>query len=281
MSAAVDEYLKHLRTRGLADTTIETIEYRLAGLLETTGRDRSMRTLTPAAARELFERRAANVSPDTQRGELATASAFAQWSVKQGWLRADPFAELEPTGRRARGKPRLRIDEARALLDTCLADEHPAALATALALTMGLRASEVTNRVVRDVDDGARVLWIERAKTRAGDRQLELPEVLRAPIAALCAGRAGGERLFGDVDRHWFGYHVRRLCKKAGVPIVPPHGLRGTFGSIAATAADVGFVARALGHTHGDVTRRHYLAPGAEQVGQQRAALRVLRGGDR
>jgi integrase len=92
----------------------------------------------------------------------------------------------------------------------------------------------------RDVDDAARVLWIERAKTRAGDRRLEVPEVLRPQLAALVAGRAPDAPLFGGHDRHWVGYHVRRLCRLAKVPVVCPHVLRGTQSSIAARAVPVG-----------------------------------------
>jgi integrase len=43
-----------------------------------------------------------------------------------------------------------------------------------MALLMGLRANEVTNRKCRDVDDDGRVLWIDRAKTRKGARTLEI-----------------------------------------------------------------------------------------------------------
>jgi integrase len=142
-----------------------------------------------------------------------------------------------------------------------------------------MRASEITNRVVRDVDDDARVLWIERAKSKAGERHLEVPEVLRPRLAALIAGRRGDEPLFPDRDRHWVGYHVRRLCRAAGVPVVCPHGLRGTQASIAVRAVPAEHVAQQLGQTGPAVTRRHYLAAGAEQDGRQRAALQVLAGG--
>jgi integrase len=279
VSAAIDEYVKHLRERELSTGTVATITFRLRGLLDATGRDRSLRSLTPAVARDLFERRRTAVSVDTQHGELDVASAFCAWAIEQGWMRSDPFAGIEPVGRRKRGKPTLRIDEARKFLHVALADEHISGIAAAIGLTMGMRATEITGRVVRDVDDGARVLWIERAKTRAGDRHLEVPELLRAPLAAIVAGRGGGERLFGDVDRHWFGYHVRRLCKVAKVPVICPHGLRDTWASISVQASPVDQVARALGHANTAVTRRHYLEAGAEQIGQQRSTLRVLRGG--
>src|SRR4029077_2411381 len=114
-----------------------------------------------------------------------------------------------------------------------------------------------------------------------GDRHLEIPEVLRAPLVAICAGRDGGAQLFGDVDRHWIGYHARRLCRVAKVPELGPQALRGTFSSIGAEATPVDFVARALGHAGPSITRQHYLARGAERAGQQRTALRVLAGGRR
>jgi integrase len=279
LASAIDLYLAHLRTRGLRPGSVTTIWYRLRGLLRVVERDRSLRSLTVTVARSLLAKRRTEVKTDTQHGELAAVGGFTSWCVKQGWLRSNPFDGLEPEGARASGKPQLRIDEARTFLETALGEGTPSGLAAAIALLMGMRASEITGRVVRDVDDGARVLWIERAKTRKGDRHLEVPEVLRPRLAELVAGRAGGEMLFGDVDRQWIAYHVRRLCELAGVPVVGPHGLRGTQASIAARAVPVEHVADALGQNGPGVTRRHYLANGAEQDGRQRAALRVLQGG--
>lgn len=281
LAGAVDLYLAHLTARGRKERTVTTARYRLHGLLRLTERDRPLRHLTARVARELLERRRTEVVTDTQVGELAAARGFAGWCTAQGWLPGDPFAGLESEGQRARGKAQLRIDEARRFVERALDEGTLEGLAAAIALLMGLRASEITDRVVRDVDDGARVLWIERAKTRKGDRHLEVPEVLRPRLAELVAGRPGGEPLWGDVDRHWLGYHVRRLCKAAGVPVVCPQGLRGTQASISVLAVPAEHVAAALGQTGPAVTRRHYLARGAEQAGQQRAALRVLAGGRR
>lgn len=280
VAGAIDAYLEWYR-RGHKAGTVTTARYRLHGLLRVVERDRPLRQLTPRSAAELLERRRGETATETQVGELAAARGFGSWCAAQGWLPADPFADLEPDGQRARGKAQLRIDEARRYVDHALAEGTPAGLAAALALLMGLRASEITDRTVRDVDDGARVLWIDRAKTRKGDRHLEVPLVLRPRLAELCAGRGGGEPLFGDVDRHWVGYHVRRLCKVARVPVVCPHGLRGTQASIAVLAVPAEHVAEQLGQTGPVVTRMHYFSRGAEQDGRQRAALRVLSGGSR
>jgi len=295
VAAAVDAYVADRLAHGEKARTMSTVAYRLRGLLNTTGRDRWLRLLTPAVAKELLEsrrtKRGGKPATETQIGELAAARGFAAWCIAQGWLPRDPFAGLAATGERGRGKAQLRISEARTYVEHALDEDDeldPAerarpGLAAAITLLMGLRASEVTDRVVRDVDDGARVLWIERAKTRKGDRHLEVPEVLRPRLAALVAGRDGGEPLWGDadVDRHWLGYHVRRLCDAAKVPVVCPQALRGTQSSIAARAVPVEHVAEALGQTGPAVTRRHYLARGAEQDGRQRAALRALTGGRR
>jgi integrase len=152
---------------------------------------------------------------------------------------------------------------------TCL-DEYAtegslSALAVATTLLLGLRASECTDRIVRDLDDGGRVLWIPHGKTEAAIRQLKVPELLQPLLMEVAAGKAPLDRLWGNVDRHWLGHHVRRLCRKAGVPVIPPHGLRGLHATMALSAgASSEHVAKALGHVSVNTTRAHYFAPGAE-----------------
>lgn len=284
-AGAVNEYLAE-RKADLGERSLTTLEYRLRGILRTTERERPLRTLTAGVAAQLLKLRGAEVVTDTLVGELVAAHGFAAWCVAQRRLTTNPFADLEVKGRRSRGKAQLRIDEARKFVATALDESTVEGVAAAMALLMGMRASEITNRQVRDVDDGGRVLWIDRAKTRKGDRHLEVPEVLRGPLLELCKRqdgrpREGEERLFGDVDRHWVGYHVRRLCRAAKVPEVCPHGLRGTMASIAVQAVPAEHVAAALGQTGPAVTRRHYLASGAEERGRGRAALKVINGGKR
>lgn len=285
VAQAVDEYLASRRDAGLKAGTVTTLGYRLKGLLGTTERDRLVRTLTPAIARRMFEsrrtKRGGRPSVDTQIGELVAVQGWAAWCIGRGYLKADPFAGIEVQGAKSRGKKQLRIDEARRLIDTALSEGSDAGLAAAMALLMDLRASEIIERQVRDVDDRGRVLWIDRAKTEAGDRHLEIPLALRDALAARCAGRKPEDLLFPGRSRHWVGYHVRRLCEAAGVPVVCPHGLRGTHSSISVREVSIEHVAAALGHSSPAVTRRHYVKKSAEQAGKQRAVLKVIDGGKR
>ena len=52
-------------------------------------------------------------------------------------------------------------------------------MAAMMSLLMGMRASEIVSRIVRDLDDEGRLLWIPETKTEAGKRTLPVPEVLQ------------------------------------------------------------------------------------------------------
>ena len=80
---------------------------------------------------------------------------------------------MKQIGQRNRGKKQLRIDEARKLGDLSASPTNAgddAAVGVLTALLLGLRASEVTDRVVRDLDDDGRLLWIEFGKTKRSRR---------------------------------------------------------------------------------------------------------------
>ena len=104
-----------------------------------------------------------------------------------------------------------------------------AAVGVLTAFLLGLRASEVTDRVVRDLDDNGRLLWIEFGKTRRSKRTLEVPALLQPYLLALAKGRAPDAQLISRTisrrtgknrDRYWLGHHVERLCTEAEVPVI-------------------------------------------------------------
>jgi integrase len=74
------------------------------------------------------------------------------------------------------------------------------AVAAMMALLLGMRATEIVSRVVRDLDDDGRLLWIPDSKTDAGKRTLHVPELLRPYLARLAANQKAEARLFGQ---HW------------------------------------------------------------------------------
>ena len=68
---------------------------------------------------------------------------------------------------------------------------NPFSTPALVALTMGLRTGEVLDQVVRDLDDGARYLWIDAGKTANARRHLEVPELVQPYLLRLAAGKPG------------------------------------------------------------------------------------------
>jgi integrase len=224
-------------------------------------------------------------SVDSHRNILAEAKSFLRWcTVKKKWLSRNPLEEVEGVGKRRHGKAQLRVDEARKWLAkaTDLADDgEEGALAAMLALVMGMRANEIVSRVVRDLDDDAKLLWIPDSKTEAGRRTLRVPALLQPFLRELAKGKSPDAKLFGHHWRDWVRKWVRRICEGANVPKVTAHGMRGLHSTLAVehgVSAEV--VAASLGHESSTTTIQSYVKPEAVAGAQQRRALAVL-GGDR
>lgn len=282
LGEAVRDYLQEKAgERGAA-----TIRYRLLGLLRLREGDRALTAVNAAMARRLYQKRTTEVADDTHIGELQYAVRFFEWCIGKGWVRLNPFADVAVTGeRRDRRDQQLRVTESRAFFDRAMAEGSLESHVVLMALMMGLRAHEVVERVVRDVDDDGRILWVPKSKTKAGVRQLRVPQLLRTPLLAYCAGKGPGEALFirdghrPNATRHWLHYHVVRLAKEAGVPRVTPHGLRRTWFTLKMLGSGdaLSEIVREGGHAdRGDTARRHYLAPGAEESAGNAAVESVL-----
>lgn len=291
---AVRAFLEHGTKRGLRPGTVATLGFRLRAVLQVDeDGERSggpIGELTPARAARLVEEYPRSV--DTMKGALAACKAFGAFTSAKGWTRSNPFAACTVVGKKKRGKKQLREDEARAwfatAMDLARGGDRPA-IACLLYLVLGCRASEVTERVRRDVDSRGTVLVIDEGKTDAAARRLHIPAVLQ-PLVATLMTRAGkrlrpGDYLFDRGDgapptRFWALYHVRRICQLAKVPEVCTHSLRGLQATLATRAHATGeLVAAQLGQTGFDVTRAHYLQVGAEQSARTGRALTVLEGG--
>ena len=56
--------------------------------------------------------------------------------------------------------------------------------------------TEIVSRVVRDLDDGGKLLWIPDSKTEAGRRTLQVPELLQSHLLAIAEGKPSEAKLF-------------------------------------------------------------------------------------
>ena len=224
------------------------------------------------------------ISVDYHRNALSEAKTFLRWCVKKKWIGANPLEDVEGVGKRNHGKEQLRIDEARKWIAKAveLADAgEDGAVAAMMTLLLGIRCSEVVSRVVRDLDDEGRLIWIPDSKTPKGKRTLEVPDELRPFLQELAEGKQPSDLLFGYHDRGWPRAWVQRICVEAGVPIVTAHGNRGLHGTLSIERGITPrAVADALGHeSFQQTTARSYVKSDAVGRAKQRRVLTVLQGG--
>lgn len=291
----LDAYKDHRLAAGTAKQ--QTIEHADARIRIVLGAwlDEEASALTPDHAARIYEdhrtklsRRGIPYAAASHRWDLKITRAFFRWAVRERRVAADPFAGVKLVGKAKAGKLQLRLDEARRWSDVALAafeEGNPLALAGLLALWLGLRASEALLRQVRDVDDGGRVLWIPSGKTENARRRLVVPEALRGQLLRQAGGRGPSELLFVRADGRGFrrtalNRTVGALCRRAGVPVVCPHGLRGLHSTLALGAgATSEAVAAALGHGSFAMTQRHYVAPGVVEAAAAARVAGALEGG--
>jgi integrase len=287
VSAAIKAYLDVKRAQGRAPLTLVAYEGRLNTLLASYLK-RPVRSVQNRGA-ELYMAVLEGRGADGHQNLLTAGRLWGKWCVRQRWLRANPFAEVEPIGQRMHGadKVRLTVDESRVLEAWCLA--HPTdqrAILTLGYLYLGTRNTELAReRCVRDLDDGGRLLVIGKTKSAAGRRTLRIPDALAEMLRRHVTGRATDAPIFRDANGNRMGpstarKHVRKVCELAGVTVVPPQGLRRTQASLATEAGETSLaVARHLGHASTGVTQQSYIERDAAAQAQGERAFRVIRGG--
>jgi integrase len=280
----IGRYEKYLlNVKGNKQRSVDTTIARLKSFFPE--RDALMSRLGKSECQRYYDALCRSVEVDTHRNSLAEVKTFLKWcsQPKQGWLRSNPLLEVEGVGKRKRGKEQLRVDESRMWLSEALkgADEgEVGAVAALCTLLLGVRATPIVTRTVRDLDDGGRLLHITNAKTEAGNRTVVVPELLRPYLLKLAEGKEQGDLLFGHHLYGWVRAWVKRICLRAGVPAITAHGMRGTHASLATEVGATGHeVARALGHESERTTHAHYTKKATVQAATQKRALTVLEGG--
>ncbi len=258
--------------------------------------DDDLTRITPKRAAALYEQAIAVPKANgesrkaaTHRFYLELAKGFFQWIVQKGYLTQNPFKEVIPVGRVSVGKTQLRLEEARMYAQTAfrLFDENKdiLALASVVPLYLGLRASEVLRRKVRDVDAGGTLFWIDSGKTKHARRHLKVEaKELQERLAGLTQGRNPEEPLFGYGETgkprrpQALWTTTKRICKAAGVPLVCPHSFRGLWATLSVeSGAASSAVATALGHGSFAMTARHYAQPEAVANARSARVIDMLR----
>ena len=271
LTALLDEYLLGLTARGVLDETVAKIARMLRGFLPL---EEPANAISADRAQQLYldetRRMKANGQPiaaDTHHLLLRRAKHFFKWAVSRKYLTESPFVEIKPIGRPRRGKLQLRIDEARKFVATALARARTlevGATAALMQIFLALRPTEAVVRIVRDLDDQGRVLWIPYGKTSNARRRLQVPEVLREILLHHAHGKPADAPLLGPTGegmhtRHALRHRLHQLCAEADVPQICPHSLRGLNATLALEAgATAHHVAAALGHASFATTARHY-----------------------
>lgn len=284
---AVTAYLDYLRVDKCRPAiTISTLRNSITRMVGPT-LNVTLRQFGAHRAAELYRGIATSgeFAADTHQNSLRDCRSAWRYFVKQGWVGANPFADVEPIGQRTKGKVQLRRDEARALLNHCAANlDDERAVVTLLCLLVAVRVGEIVALKGRDIDDAGMLLWVERGKTKNARRSLEVPEPLASALLARAreAGQLG--RLF-PYSRGWPSWQVLAMCEAAGVTELRGHALRGTHATLATMAgATSHMVASMLGHGSTAVTEAHYTKQSATDAAtgaRARATLALGNGNER
>lgn len=283
---SLEEYLKNLVDRGVSRDTADKVQRMLRPFLPL---DEPLTAIDADRAQQMYldetKRTKSNGEPianDSHHLLLRRIKHFYKWAISRRYMTSNPFAEVKPIGRPRRGKQQLRIDEARKLVATAMERAKTldaGSTAILMQIFLGLRPTEALVRVVRDLDDEGRILWVPFGKTSNAKRRLQIPDALREVLLLHAKDKPADAPLLGPPGdrlhtRDIICYRLKLLCQQLGLPRVCPHSLRGLNATLALDAgATAQHVAAALGHASFATTARHYAdASSVANVGLRRVA---------
>lgn len=282
----LEEYLRNLVDRGVSPDTADKVRRMLRPFLPLA---EPLTAIDAERAAQMYfdetKRTKSNGEPianDSHHLLLRRVKHFYKWAISRRYITQNPFAEVSPIGRPKRGKQQLRIDEARKLVSVAIDRARTldaGSTAILMQIFLGLRPTEALVRVVRDLDDEGRVLWVPFGKTSNAKRRLQVPDALREVLLLHAKGKPADAPLLGNPEepfhtRDIIRYRLKLLCQQLGLPTVCPHSLRGLNATLALDAgATAQHVAAALGHASFTTTARHYAdASSVANVGLRRVA---------
>lgn len=285
VAGLAERYLAHLQDRGNKPVSIKGAAVKIAALASL--HPLHVTSVTPQRAKAAYLELTTRLSAATHHATLRRWRALWAFAVEEGLAKSNPWLLVRPLGKPHKGKPQLTLDEAAKLSHLAESEGSDECLGLLLALHMGLRNGEVCGLDVRDLDLGGKLLRIQDSKTQAGRRALEVPNFLRRPLLERTRGRTGNEPLLRNdhgerPSLNWLGPALAKLCRRAGVPVVVPHSLRGLYASLHyEEGVDPNLTARKLGHRSAAVTRTHYATREAQQRGADKQRARARRQGSK
>lgn len=244
-------------------------------------------------------RKGTTISPVTARAELSAMVEFMRFLVAGGWMKEVTWASVKPPKGKGHGRGWYRTAEVGPFLRAAvkLRDRWPEWPSLAgVALSSALRPGELLALVIRDVDALHGTVLVEHGKSDESETAIPIQsdEALEELRAWLEVRRTQGAQTTDLVwplgrrrRRNWnrpafreksrdekpLRMRIRVTAKLAGVPYIPPYGLRHTALTLAGQSVDAEDLARLARHRDSRTTTstyRHVLP------GSRRRAARVL-----
>lgn len=230
---AIDLFLEYKVADQKADATVEDYGYSLAAMFPDAEHTPMVNLERPDFCLKLYtklrttpsKKTGRNPATDTHKNYLGQTKTFLRWCIAypQCFIKKSGFESVKGLGKRKRGKKQLTIDEAGRFVFGCVVRANcgdQGAVAALICLTMGLRAREVAQLLVKDVDAKGTLLRVTDSKTDAGIRNVMIPRFMRVYFAALCQGKAGKDWLW-DPARNGSGYATGKILEALTLTNVP------------------------------------------------------------
>jgi integrase len=237
------------------------------------GRDPVVSDLTGVTVQRFLSARKAEVSIATTVKDRTHICALWNHLFRLRRVDVAPAAVLPPMRAPKRVPKAYKADEVSAVIRAALAYPggvagKPANIWHASLIRAAFETAERVGALLavewRDVDLDERVILLRAENRKGGYRDLLRP-ISSETASWLRQLRRGSpdKALVWEWDRvpgHLW-YHLRAICKRAGVPARGYHGFRKSAASYLAAAGGLGEAASALGHASPTTTQTHYIDP--------------------
>jgi integrase len=237
------------------------------------GRDPVIADLTGVTVQRFLSARKAKVSVATVVKDRTHLCALWNHLFRLRRVDVAPSAVLPPMRAPKRIPKAYKADEVSAIIRAALAYPggvagKPANLWHASLIRAAFETAERIGALLavewRDVDLDERVILLRAENRKGGYRDLLRPisSETAAWLKKLRRGSADKALVWEwDRDPNHIWYHLKAICKRAGVQARGYHGFRKSAASYLAAAGGLGEAATALGHHSPTTTATHYVDP--------------------